>query len=281
MKKKYFLPLALFLMACLGFSFGPAAAPAVADSRDSVHLPILMYHGITSSKAEVNEYNILDATFEADLKWLGDNGFTSISAAQLAAYGESGEALPPKPVLITFDDGYSNNYSLAFPLLQKYHMKAVMSVIGLQTDESSDDIYRDPFNCGLNWGEISIMAHSGNVEIGNHTYALHKVGAGRKGADKKKGESQEAYAGVLSADLIKIQQRISAATGAPAIIFAWPYGAYPKDGSANSILKEAGIKISLTSYQKMNLLEAGEPDALFGLKRFLRTPDFDMNKIIW
>ena len=56
---------------------------------------------------------------------------------------------------------------------------------------------------------------------------------------------------------------------------------YPKDRSADAILKEAGFKISLTSYQKMNEIRRGDSDSLFGLKRFLRTPDFDMNKIIW
>ena len=48
-----------------------------------------------------------------------------------------------------------------------------------------------------------------------------------------------------------------------------------------ALLKEMGFKITLTSYQKMNKVRKGFPDDLFGLKRFLRTPDFDMNKIIW
>ncbi|MFR8854741.1 MAG: hypothetical protein ACLVHQ_07545, partial [Oscillospiraceae bacterium] len=63
-------------------------------------------------------------------------------------------------------------------------------------------------------------------------------------------------------------------------VFAWPFGEYPMDGSANEILKNMGFKITLISYQKMNQLEKGNPDCLYGLKRFLRTPDFDMNEII-
>ena len=82
--------------------------PVVSDSRDTVELPILMYHGITDVSASVDEYTILAETFENDLKWLGDNGFTSISVKQLINYVDNGSALPEKPVLITFDDGYVN-----------------------------------------------------------------------------------------------------------------------------------------------------------------------------
>ena len=64
------------------------------------------------------------------------------------------------------------------------------------------------------------------------------------------------------------------------MIFAWPYGAYPSDGSADPILKELGFKMTLTSYQKVNTVYQGEPDSLFGLKRFLRDPGFDMEDII-
>lgn len=290
MNKKFlllFFIITCMLTGCLSF-FGPAgpALPAssaslvIPDHRSSVELPILMYHSITDNKAEVNEYTIPDSTFEADLKWLGDNGFTSISASQLSDYVEKGTPLPSKPVMITFDDGYANNYTLAYPLLQKYHMKAIISIIGSQSDSSSDDIYRNLFNSNLSWGEITIMSSSGNVEIGNHTYNLHTDKSGRKGADMKKGESFDAYSQLLQEDLLKNQEKIALATGTKPLVFAWPYGAYPLDGSADGILKEAGFKLSLTSYQKMNVIEQGNPDTLFGLKRFLRTPDFDMNKII-
>lgn len=288
--KKFCLIMFLFLSALTisGFfvfnqkSTLAADSPAlISDVRDSVNLPVLMYHGITDSPDRINEYNISTEMFESDLKWLGDNGFTSITANQLINYVYSGAALPSKPVLITFDDGYANNYSLAYPLLQKYHMKAVISVIGSQSDISSDDIYRDKFNSNLSWGEIALMQSSGAIEIGNHTYDLHSTDNGRKGAMNKEGESFEDYARTLKEDLSKTQDRVSAAAGSAPVVFAWPFGEYPRDKSADEILKEMGFKITLTSYQKMNKVRKGFPDDLFGLKRFLRTPDFDMNKIIW
>ena len=205
----------------------------ITDARESVQLPVLMYHGITKDPSEVSEYTISAETFESDLRWLGDNGFTTVSARQITDYVEKGTALPAKPVLITFDDGYANNYSIAYPLLQK-----------------------------------------------NHTYDMHTAKGERKGASKKSGESQDAYSEALTEDLSKTQDKVLAATGSSPIVFAWPFGEYPMDGSANEILKNMGFKITLISYQKMNQLEKGNPDCLYGLKRFLRTPDFDMNEII-
>lgn len=293
MKKSDFLLFFLILfmalagtLAYLGSSQSPSAGasalvPVVADSRETVQLPVLMYHSITDVSSSVSEYTILKDTFEEDLKWLGDHGFTSITLQQLINYAENGSALPDKPVLITFDDGYANNYAFALPLLQKYHMNAVISVIGCEADVSSGDMYRKLSNSSLSWGEIALLASSGNVEIGNHTNDLHSASGGRKGADKKPGETSEEYQAVLKSDLSLMQEKVSAASGKEPLMFAWPYGAYPKDGSADKVLKEVGFKVSVTSYQKMNTIKRGDPDCLFGLKRFLRTPDFDMNKIIW
>lgn len=294
--KKPAILLIFMAAAFLIYSVFPAGnmISAMSDSRASVRLPVLLYHSICIEASGENQYTVSTERFESDLIWLKDHGFTSVSASQLIGYVENGSPLPSKPVLITFDDGYMNNYSLAFPLLQKYHMNAVVSVIGRKCDESSGDMYPDLATSALNWGQVALMNSSGLVEIGNHTFDLHKISGGRKGADRLSGESDEDYAAVLTADLSHAQEKIAAACSspnlskdqshvraeAPSIIFAWPYGAYPSDGSADPILKELGFKMTLTSYQKVNTVYQGEPDSLFGLKRFLRDPGFDMEDII-
>ena len=75
---------------------------------------VLLYHSICKEASGENQYTISTERFESDLIWLKDHGFTSVSASQLIGYVENGSPLPSKPVLITFDDGYMNNYSLAF-----------------------------------------------------------------------------------------------------------------------------------------------------------------------
>lgn len=256
-----------------------AMESAVKDNRESVPLPVLMYHGIIDDPAKTNEYFITAKAFEKDLKWLQDHGYTTVSMKQLKEFAEKGAALPEKPVLLTFDDGYRNNYTRAFPLLQKYDAKAVISVIGNESDLSSDTIYRgDEIDGGnITWGEAVLMVRSGLIEIGNHTYDLHRDEGGRKGADKLPGETDAAYRKALTADLGHNQDLIAAATGQPALVFAWPFGAWPTDGSADQILKDLGFAGSLTSYQIMNTIRRDDPSTLFGLKRFLRTPKFSLS----
>ncbi|MBR2038566.1 MAG: polysaccharide deacetylase family protein, partial [Lachnospiraceae bacterium] len=97
----------------------------------------------------------------------------------LADYVENGTMLPEKPVLLTLDDGYENNYTNAFPLLKKYNMKAVISLIGK--------------DMRLNENQLKEKHDSGLVEIGNHTYDLHSISGDVKDADKKPGETQQCH----------------------------------------------------------------------------------------
>lgn len=293
--KKNFLPMLIVcLFACVGVLYSlsysnpdsdtalPMSKFAVrlTDSRSELEIPIIMYHGVSETADGESEYFISAERFENDLKWYRSQGFTTILPSQLTAYAENGSRLPAKPILLSFDDGYCNNYLYAFPLLEKYNMKAVISLIGVDSDIASDDIYRVPESCNLSWGEVAVMAKSGLVEFGNHTYDLHRIENGRKGADRKKGESIENYQKLLFDDLALNQAKIEAVTGAAPLMFAWPYGAYPQDQSGDKALAEAGIKMSVNSYQRISTVEQGKPETLYGLGRFLRTPQFELAAIL-
>lgn len=283
MKIKYYLFLILLLLGTLCYSASymssvSAILPTVADTRTEVELPILMYHKIVDGTSPSDEYTISKERFESDLKWLRDKGFTTVTTRQLIDFAEKGEALPEKPVLLTFDDGYLNNYLYAFPLLAKYHMTGVFSVIGSEIENASEQLNRNPLGQSMNSSEIKEMSDSSYAEIGSHTFNLHRISE-RKGADKIPGESQETYENLLLEDLNQNNEYIEKVTGSPPLLFAWPYGAYPPDRSADKILKEAGYKLSVTSYQRMNTIQQGNPECLFGLKRFLRTPSFDIEQI--
>ena len=69
--------------------------------------------------------------------------YTGVSFDELQAYVLRGEPLPEKPVVITFDDGYRSNYTLAYPILQKYSMKATIFAVGVSfgTDHYKDTDY--------------------------------------------------------------------------------------------------------------------------------------------
>ena len=107
--------------------------PQTVHAETPVSLPVLMYHSIALGTE--SDYRIQPETFAADLSYLNNAGYTSVSAAELIRYVNGMGDLPEQPILLTFDDGFYNNYSLALPLLEQYDMCAIVSVVGQFTDE--------------------------------------------------------------------------------------------------------------------------------------------------
>lgn len=99
----------------------------------TLKVPILMYHYISQPPADADVYRVdLSVTpdnFRQQLAWLRDNGYTGIDYYDLSLAITGLTELPEKPVLLTFDDGYLDNYTAAFPLLQEYGYKATFFVI--------------------------------------------------------------------------------------------------------------------------------------------------------
>lgn len=112
-------------------AYSTAQEPVADDSV--VYLPIIMYH-------EVKPYNagkdvIFPWELENDLKYLSENDYTAITMNDLINYVYDEVQLPKKPIVLSFDDGYLNNYVYVLPLLKKYSMKMVFSIIGKNTDD--------------------------------------------------------------------------------------------------------------------------------------------------
>ena len=104
-----------------------------------MRVPILMYHSILRDSARQGKYVISPAVLAADLDALQEKGYTAVTVSDLLAYVQDGADLPEKPVMLTFDDGYYNNYIYAYPLLKQRGMKAVVSIIGSQTALFTDN----------------------------------------------------------------------------------------------------------------------------------------------
>lgn len=236
----------------------------------SIPLPIVMYHGLLKDHRYHNRFYISPKLFEKDLKYLQENGYTPIFVSDLINYVDTGALLPEKPVIITFDDGFYNTYTYAYPLLRQYNMKAVVSIIGELTDKSTllDD--ENPNYSYLTWDRVKEMSASGYFEIQNHSYDMHCDDAGRRGSMQRPGESLEQYQKVLEADIGPFQDKIYEMTGRKPTAFTYPFGLISK--SSQEILKGMGFRATFSCREGLNYI-TGDPECLYRLKRVLRTPD--------
>lgn len=97
----------------------------LSDSKEKPYdIPILMYHSINDQPIGVADLSVKMKDFEAQMKYLADNGYTVIGFDQLKNGGQY-----KKPIILTFDDGYEDNYTNAYPVLKEYHFKATFFII--------------------------------------------------------------------------------------------------------------------------------------------------------
>ena len=253
-----------------GLALGVIAAvqaDAEAKVEDRIDLPIIMYHGLLKEEKRQGQFIISPNLFEQDLRYLQENGYTTVVIADLIAYVQDGKPLPEKPVMLTFDDGYYNNYLYAFPLLKQYNCKMVLSPIGRYTDEytQNKDTHANYAHCS--WDAVREMMASGLVEFQNHSYNLHSIDSGRKGAKKKAVESLVDYRTLLVEDVMKMQTRMREETGYTPTAFVYPFGAVSSESLP--ILKELGFQATLICESHINAITR-DPECLYGLGRYRR-----------
>jgi peptidoglycan/xylan/chitin deacetylase (PgdA/CDA1 family) len=94
----------------------------MADART---VPVLMHHHVSPSPGMIT---VSPENFESQIAWLAGNGWTSLTLDQYAGF-LAGKPVPRKSIVITFDDGYLDNWVYAHPILQKYGMHAVVFVV--------------------------------------------------------------------------------------------------------------------------------------------------------
>lgn len=244
------------------------AAEERRQDGSTVDMPAVMYHHISEDKSQTGKFVITPEKFEKDIIYLRDNGYTSVTTDMLIDFAENGSPLPDKPVLITFDDGYESFYAYAFPVLKKYNMNAILSVIGTYSElySNSDDHNVRYSHC--TWEQIAEMAQSGLVDIGNHTWDLHTTN-GRKGCTKLKSETDEQYLQMLRDDVGKLQSKLTELIGKSPDVFAYPFGACCRQATEN--IGNMGFRITLGCEEKVNHLSPSDPDCLKKIRRFNRS----------
>ncbi len=248
---------------------------ALSSDEISMQVPILMYHHL--SEDVTNSEMVSPEQFEAQIRALSEAGYTGVSFDELQAYVLRGEPLPEKPVVITFDDGYRSNYTLAYPILQKYNMKAAIFVIGVSfgKDHYKDTDYAITPHFGA--AEAAEMAASGLVSIQSHTYDMHQWlpyetgSAVRENILPLPGESEEAYVQTLTEDFTRSRAQLESATGQPVDVLAYPAGQYST--LAQVTLQSLGVHVTLSTNPGVNTVVKGLPQTLYAMLRFGITED--------
>lgn len=224
--------LGLLVIAVLAFIYWPTYG-----------VPVLAYHKISNDDSI---YSIDKELFDRQMKYLADQGYTSISLDQMAA-GLAGKVkLPDKPVVITFDDGYLDNYTTALPILEKYGLRAA---IFITVDKVGQPDY-------LSWQQINDMQVRG-VDIGSHTLshaALTDISPAQREREVLQSKS------ILDAHLKK-----------PIEFIAYPHGKF--DVAFFELLKSSGYQGAFSGVTGLNFTDANT----YQLKRIsILRPKYDI-----
>lgn len=257
----------IFAVCWVVFLVGRTLLSSAGGSEESpVRLPVIMYHSVCGRSP--SEYSVTPEQLDSDLKWLSANGYSTVTAGQVIEYTRGKGILPAKSVMITLDDGFYNNLSILLPLLEKYDMTAVVSVVGSYTDV---DAVRDPHNdcySYLTWEDIAELQSSGRVELGNHTYAMHSFSGGRVGCSRNGGETEEDYRSAIISDVSRLQQSFTEHGCTPPVVFAYPFGGVSRESIP--ILRDSGFLMTLTCRELPNYITR-DPNCLYGIGRYNRS----------
>jgi peptidoglycan/xylan/chitin deacetylase (PgdA/CDA1 family) len=170
-----------------------------ADNYRMAGVPVLNYHQVNDTYK--TPLTMTTADFEEQMKYLYDNGYHAITQEQLLQYINGSGILPDKPVLVTFDDGYIDNYENAYPIMKKYNMTGTIFLIINLMGKSGY----------LTWSQVHAMAKDG-FEFGSHTVS-----------HKPLTQLDEDY---LRQELVQSKMRIEQQLGKPVTCIAYPEGKY-------------------------------------------------------
>ncbi|RJQ49309.1 MAG: hypothetical protein C4538_02415 [Nitrospiraceae bacterium] len=218
-------------------------------------IPVAMYHHIAPTDRELN---VFPENFEDHLRTLSRKGWKTLSGEEFLYFLEHPEDRPKKCILLTFDDGFADNYVYAYPLLKKYSMKAMIFVAtGFIAEE---DISRDSFKplthnaawdiayterraeVMCTWKELQEMEKSGAIDIQSHGMSHNMPDYFRAGKYDEIARDLSGGKGIL-------EQRLSKKI----LHFAWPRG--HNDAEGIRIAEKCGYRALYTTERGCNTIE--------------------------
>lgn len=207
----------------------------------------MLYHHVNPHKGDT--VTVTPEAFSGQMRFLAESGYRTLRLGEILSYTRGETDFPEKAAVVTFDDGWLDNYIWAFPVLREYGIHAAMFLIVDRIEKASGKpgaIQRAvPEHSGcksliargeagkvvLNWDIVAEMEGSGLVEFHSHTMSHERCD----------GSSRER----LVAELAEPKSRIGSRTGKPCTCLAWPYGRY--DDAAVGIAASVGYEGMFTT----------------------------------
>ena len=193
--------------------------------KNATRIPVITYHNVVSDQdKKKSEYRysslvVSRSQFFEQMKWLHDRNYRTISCEEFYLWYKGKIKLPPKTVLITFDDGYTGVGKHAMPILQRFNMKGTCFVIGINTASGKHDSIKCKY-------VFKLSKQQKNLEFQSHTFHLHTPEASRSG-----------YKAVYY-DSLKMKK-----------VYGFEYVAYPfgrNNKSMRKAYKDTGMKLAFT-----------------------------------
>ncbi|BAZ14125.1 polysaccharide deacetylase [Calothrix sp. NIES-4071] len=224
------------------FSLPAVPLPTIHAAAKKSQIPVMMYHDIISEKKVI--YDLTPQELNKHFELIKAAQMTPISINKLVAHLRTGSPLPKKPILLTFDDGYSGQYEYAYPLLKKYGYPAVFAVhtsgIGVNAGRGH-----------ITWQQLQNIANDPLITISSHSLthpALTKI-----------SDAQ------LEQEVIESKRILESRLGKQINYFTYPYGNY--DYRVKKIVHKAGY-LAAIAYGTPSEMFAGQSQDLLAISRF-------------
>ena len=195
----------------------PFITPPAAGQNALV--PILMYHHLSeldaSSAEDIRTWVVTPKSFEAQIDWIAQKGYHTISMAQLISHLREGKLLPAKPIIVSFDDGWEEQYAVAYPVLKKHGYIGTFFIYTNAVD-------RGKF---MTWQQLVEMSAAG-MDIQSHTVSHPHL------------KTLDATA--AAKELVDSKSILEKHLGKPVVVLDYPFGEYNE--SIIDLAKRAGYE---------------------------------------
>lgn len=244
---------------------------ASGEEESGIALPIVMYHSVLKDQSRAGEYIVTLSELEEDIKYILSQGYTPVFCSEVEDYVNGSGSLPKKPIIISFDDGCYNNFYYVLPLLQKYKVKAVFSIVGQWCMAAGEGAEPNPAYSYASIENLKTMYSSGYCEIADHSWDMHALD-GRRGVSQQSGETEEQYRRALYNDVTQAQKLLKQ-SGMEPKVFTYPYGINGK--LTEKIIKELGFDMTLGCEERTNYVAKGDYGCLWNMGRYNRPSGVD------